>query len=185
MAFPTPFEDRLQRLWAERHIWMDLLDRLPPTLCHFDTWRPNLMAHLSPDGEEETIALDWQCMGLGPAGEIGNLVLTSLMNLEVDAREGKALDMAVWESYLAGLREAGWHGDARAVRFCYTAYPALRWGLVFPLVMILPYAHDAVRRAEAEAKYEQPIEQLLSRWASAFYFLLDWADEARCLADSL
>ena len=94
-------------------------------------------------------------------------------------------DTVVWENYLAGLREAGWQGDARAVRFCYTAYPALRWGLVFPLVMLLPYAHDAERRAEAEAKYEQPIEQLLSRWASAFYFLLDWADEARCLADTL
>lgn len=185
MAFPTPFEDRLQSLWAARHAWMDLLDRLPATLCHFDTWRPNLIARLRPDGQEETVALDWQCMGLGPAGEVGNLALTGLMNLEVDTHEAKELDTAVWESYLAGLREAGWRGEERAVRFCYTAYPALRWGLVFPLVMVLPYAHDAVRRADVEAKYEMPIEQLLTQWAGAFYFLLDWADEARCLADSL
>lgn len=185
MTFPVPFEDRLRRLWAERHTWMDLLDRLPQTLCHFDIWRSNLMARQGPDGQDETVALDWQCMGLGPAGELGNLVMTSLMNLEEDASEAKALDLAVWENYLAGLREAGWRGDARAVRFCYTAYPALRWGLVFPLVTILPYIHDTSRRSEAEAKYGEPFEQLLTQWASAFYFLLDLADEARCLADRL
>ncbi len=184
-AFPIPVTDRLLALWAERKTWMDILDRMPLTVCHFDTWRPNLLATIDPDGQDHTVALDWQCMGLGPAGEVGNLLLTALMTLEVSASEAKALDSAIWEGYLQGLRHAGWAGNPRHVRFCYTAYPALRWGLVFPMLMILPYVLNEEKRAEAEAKYEQSIEELLHQWAGALYFLLDLADEAHALGNGL
>lgn len=184
-AFPVPVANRLLALWAERMTWMDILDRIPLTLCHFDTWRPNLLASIGHDGQDRTVALDWQCMGLGPAGEVGNLLLTSLISLEVKTSEAKSLDTAIWESYLQGLRETGWEGNPCHVRFCYTAYPALRWGLVFPMLMILPYVFSESKRAEAEAKYGQSIEELLSQWAKALYFLLDMADEARRLADTL
>lgn len=184
-AFPVPVTDRLLALWAERREWMDILDRMPLTVCHFDTWRPNLLACVGPDGQDHTVALDWQCMGLGPAGEIGNLLLTALMTLEVPASEGKPLDAALWESYLQGLQDSGWTGDPRKVRFCYTAYPALRWALVFPMLMILPSVLDEEKRAEAEAKHRQPIDALLRQWAGALYILLDLADEAHRLAKEL
>lgn len=184
-AFPVPVAERLMNLWAERMAWIDILDRMPQTLCHFDTWRPNLLAGVGPDGQEQTVALDWQCMGLGPAGEIGNLLLTALMTLEIKAADAKVLDAAIWENYLQGLLEAGWGGDPRHARFCYTAYPALRWGLVFPMLMIVPYVLSESKRAEAEAKYGQPLEELLHQWAGALYFLLDMADEARGLAGTL
>ena len=184
-AFPVPVAERLLDLWAERMVWMDILDQMPLTLCHFDTWRPNLLACSDQDGQDRTVALDWQGMSLGPTGEIGNLLLTALINLEVNASDAKALDTTIWESYLQGLQETGWKGNPRHVRFCYTAYPALRWGLVFPMLMILPYVLSESKRAEAEAKYEQSIEELLRQWADALYFLLDLADEARGLADTL
>jgi hypothetical protein len=184
-AFPVPVVDRLLALWANRTEWMDILDRMPLTLCHFDIWRPNLFTCTGEDGQEQTVVLDWQCAGLGPVGEIGNLLLTSLMNLEMKGADASALDAVIWESYLQGLQEAGWKGDARQVRFCYTAYPALRWGLVFPLLMVLPYVLDESKRTEAEEKYGQSIEELLRQWADALYFLLDLADEARCLASAL
>jgi len=164
---------------------MDILDRMPLTVCHFDTWRPNLLAGRGADGQDHTVALDWQGMGLGPAGEVGNLLLTTLMTLEVPVSEAKALDNAIWEGYLQGLQEAGWTGDPRHVRFCYTAYPALRWGLVFPMLMIVPYVLNEEKRAEAEAKYGQTIADLLRQWADALYFLLDLADEAHTLAKGL
>ncbi len=184
-AFPIPVADRVLSLWAERSSWLDLLDRMPLTVCHFDTWRPNLFTNIDSGKQDRTVALDWQCMGLGPAGEVGNLLLTALITLEVSASEAKDLDSAIWESYLKGLQEAGWEGDPRQVRFCYTAYPALRWGLVFPALMILPYVFNENKRAEAEARYGQSIEELLSRWAGALYFLLDLADEARRIAGEL
>ncbi len=184
-AFPVPVVDRLLRLWADRQEWMDILDRMPITLCHFDIWRPNLLACTNPGGNVQTVALDWQCMGLGPAGEVGNLLLTALMTLEITSLDAKVLDAAIWESYLQGLQESGWNGDPQQVRFCYTAYPALRWGLVFPMLMILPYVLNESKRAEAEAKYGQSIEELLSQWANALYVLLDLGDEARGLAAAL
>lgn len=184
-AFPIPVADRLLELWAQRRAWMDILDRLPQTLCHFDTWRPNLLACSGHDGEDQTVALDWQCMGLGPVGEVGNLLLTSLMTLDVKAGEAKALDTVIWESHLRGLQEAGWAGDPRQVRFCYTAYPTLRWSLVFPMLMIVPYVLDESKRVAAEAKYGLPLAELLRQWASVLYFLLDLGDEAHRLAGTL
>lgn len=184
-AFPVPVTGRLLALWAERSTWMDLLDRMPQTLCHFDVWRPNLLASRDEDGKDRTVALDWQCMGLGPVGEVGNLLLTSLLTLDMKSADAKALDAAIWQSYLQGMQEMGWAGDSRQMRFCYTAYPALRWGLVFPMLMILPYVLNPDKRAEAEAKHGQPLEELLRQWADALYFLLDLADEARDLAGAL
>lgn len=184
-AFPVPVADRLLALWEERNVWMDLLDRMPLTLCHFDTWKPNLLAGIGADGQDTTVTLDWQSVGLGPAGEVGNLLLTALMTLEVNVSEAKALDTAIWEGYLAGLQESGWQGNAQQVRFCYTVYPALRWGLVFPMLMILPYVFSESKRAEAEAKYGRSIEALLREWARALYVLLDLAEEARGLAGIL
>ena len=164
---------------------MDLLDRMPQTLCHFDTWRPNLLACSGSEGQDRTVLLDWQCMGLGPVGEVGNLMLTSLLTLEVKSSDARELDAAIWEGYLEGLRETGWAGDLRQVRFCYTAYPALRWGLVFPMLMILPYVLDESKRSEAELKQGKSIEELLSQWADALALLLAMADEARGIAEAL
>ena len=184
-AFPNPVEERVLQLWSERDLWLSILDRMPHTVCHFDLWRPNMLACRDSDGHERTVALDWQCVGLGPAGEVGNLLVTSLMNLEVDAEDATELDCALWTGYLAGMRKAGWAGDPREVRFCYAAYPVLRWALVFPMLMILPCVLVPDRRAEAETKYGKSIQQLLKEWAGALYFLLDLADEARRLAAEL
>ncbi len=184
-AFHPSTRERLVRFWKERDRWLDLLDTLPQTVCHFDLWRPNLFACGDSEGRDLTVALDWQCIALGPAGEVGNLLATSLMNLEIGSEDARSLDCAVWEGYLAGLRTAGWTGDPRAVRFAYAAYPALRWGAVFPMLMVLPCVLKPSRREEAEAKYGKPIEALLQEWAAALDYILDLAEEARLLADGL
>jgi hypothetical protein len=184
-TFPDGARERLLRFWCDRDTWLEALDTLPTTVCHFDLWRPNLFAGRGADGREQTVALDWQCVALGPAGEVGNLVVTSLMNLEVDVEEARTLDSAVWQGYLKGMRAAGWDGDERAVRFAYAAYPALRWGAVFPMLMILPCVMKQSRRDEAEAKHGLPIEEIMRRWAGALGYVLDLADEARLLADCL
>ena len=79
----------------------------------------------------------------------------------------------------------GWDGNPRHVRFCYTAYPVLRWALVFPMLMILPYVLDESKRSEAELKQGKSIEELLSQWADALALLLAMADEARGIAEAL
>ncbi len=184
-TFQVPLADYLLRLWTERHAWIDLLDRLPQTICHFDVWRPNLFACRDEAGQEQTVAIDWQSIGIGPIGEVGNLLVTALMNREVKPEDARTLDSLVWEGYLQGLQEAEWKGDVRAVRFCYTAYPVLRWSWVFPMLMVLPCALDQTHRAEAEEKYAKPVEELLEQGARVCYFLLDLAEEARGLARSL
>jgi aminoglycoside phosphotransferase (APT) family kinase protein len=64
------------RLWDEQEHFFHLLEQLPQTLCHQDVWRKNLLHRQSPDGKEETVALDWELVGIGVAGEdVGNLYL--------------------------------------------------------------------------------------------------------------
>ena len=53
------------------------------------------------------------------------------------------------------------------------------------MLMIVPYVLDETKRAEAEAKYGLSLEELLHQWAGALYFLLDLAEEARSLANTL
>ena len=61
--------DRFFRLWEERDRFFDALDRLPQTLCHLDSLRPDLFARETEDGDYQTVAVDWAFAGLGAIRE--------------------------------------------------------------------------------------------------------------------
>jgi hypothetical protein len=179
-AVRVPVAEDLQRLWAEREPFLEALDRLPRTLCHFDAWRTNLFARVSPGGQEQTMAIDWAFAGIGAIGEeLSPLVWASLTFFEIELEEARALDPLVFEGYVAGLREAGWRGDVRQARFGYVASAALRYGI--PLLWGLADALDESRHAAVEQQFGRPVEEVLKRHAEGTYLLLDLAEEARGL----
>ena len=176
---PRALEGRLAQLWDERDQFLDALDRLPQTLCHLDVWRPNLLSRVGPNGDQ-TVALDWSYVGIGAVGQdIGNLVPDSLGNFDIGIDQAAAMDRAVFEGYLQGLREQGWAGDARQVRLGYTAAAALGWGLGTPWWLVWP--EDAERQAEIEHHWGRPLEELLAQRALLTGFVLDLAEEAQTL----
>lgn len=179
-AFPVPVAEELQRLWVEREQFLEALDRLPQTLCHFDAWRTNLFARVSPEGQEQTVAIDWAFAGIGAIGEeINPLVWASLSFFEIELEEARALDALIFDGYVAGLREAGWQGDVRQARFGYVASAALRYGI--PVLWGLADALDDSRHAAVEELFGRPMEEVLRRHADRTYLLLDLAEEARGL----
>jgi hypothetical protein len=179
-AFRVPVANDLLRLWAERDRFLDALDRLPRTLCHFDAWRTNLFARASPEGQEQTVAIDWAFVGIGAVGEeINPLVWASLTFFEIEPEEARALDPIVFEEYLAGLREAGWQGDAGQVRFGYAASAALRYGM--PLLWGVAAALDESSHASWEHQFGRPMREIMERMAAVTYLLLNLAEEARGL----
>jgi hypothetical protein len=60
---------KLFKTWEEREIYLDALDRLPQAFCHMDAFRRNLFARRTPEGEDQTVAIDWSYVGCGAVGE--------------------------------------------------------------------------------------------------------------------
>lgn len=173
---PRALEERLSKLWGERHGLLDALDRLPQTLCHLDVWRPNLLSRTGLGGEQ-TVVLDWSYVGFGAIGQdIGNLVPDSLGNFDVGVDQARAMDKVVFAGYLQGMREKGWTGDARQARLGYAASAALGWGLGTPWWLVWPQDKD--RQAQLERQWGRPLEELLAQRATLTGFVLDLAQEA-------
>ncbi len=113
--------------------------------------------------------------------DIGNLVPDSLGNFDVGIDQARAMDHAVFQGYLQGLRDSGWTGDARQARLGYAASAALGWGLGTPWWLVWP--QDRVRQAQIEQQWGRPLEELLAQRGLLTEFVLDLADEARALVD--
>ena len=111
--YPAEVIDTTRQLCKERPLFLEGLHRLPQTLCHQDVFRRNLFAQ-----DDYTLAIDWEMMGIGAAGEdLAGLVSADLALREVDPAQGDALDKVVFSGYMDGLRDIGWQGDADLVRF--------------------------------------------------------------------
>ena len=175
---PEEDSDRFFRLWAERELYLDALDRLPQTLCHFDIFCRNLFARVTTDGDDQTVVIDWTCVGRGPIGaDLNPLVWASIALGGVGLEKMQELEEIVFAGYLEGLREAGWHGDPRGVRLGYTAagvrylFPELgRW-----LAIIL----DESLHAAVEQMAGPPIGEVIDSFARMRRLLFSKLEEAR------
>lgn len=180
-AFPVPVVDRTRRLITEHEAIRRQLARLPRVLCHHDSWSRNLFARRR-DGREETVAVDWATVGPGPIGsDCGMLLATSMFFGDLDPAIVVREEPAVFAAYLAGLREAGWHGDARLARFGSLAVAAYLPGLPAWLTMI----ESEQGRDFIERSWGRPWQETLRRWAEGQYVYLDWADQARAVLNTL
>lgn len=130
--YPSDVCDGIRRLWAERELFLDAIERLPQTFCHLDAFRRNLFVRKGSDGPPQTVAIDWAFAGIGAVGEeIAQLTWASLYFREVDLSNARELEEIVLAGYLEGLRDAGWHGSAQVVQFAYKTTALLRAG--FPV----------------------------------------------------
>ncbi len=183
-VFPPDVARGLFRLWDQREAFLKTLDGLPQTFCHIEAHRRNLFARRVDAGEYQTVLIDWAYVGTGAVGqEIAPLVEESLAFFDVEIEHVRELDGTVFHGYLQGMREAGWRGDPRTLRFGYAAASALHFARGLGLVVsILP---DESRHAWVEQLLGRSMEQYVDRAAEYYRFLLGLADEARSLMDSL
>lgn len=180
--WPRPVVDAILRLWDERNVFCDALEKLPQTFCHGDAIRRNLFACRRKDGAEETVAIDWENAGHYAAGEeVGQTLSVASAFFDVEPSDLPALDEALFGGYLEGLRDAGWRGDPTRVRFAYAAHAALR-NLFNAVGTSVP---DEAGRAGALQNYGHAWEALAERRAAIRPFLLERAAEARDLLGSL
>jgi len=84
-------------------------------------------------------------------------------------------------AYVEGLREAGWRGDERVVRFAYAASTALYVTPMLPLW--LARVADPARREWLERKCRRKASEVVRGWALLLEHSLRLADEAYALVD--
>ena len=176
--FPNDNLQRLLQVQDEWEMFFKAIERLPQTFCHLDAFRRNLFASYSPEGDARTVAIDWAFTGQGAVGEeIAPLVAASLFFFEVDMSDDHELDQVVFQSYLDGLSDAGWHDDPRMVRLGYVVATTLRYTVPFSLSFLI----DESRHAGLEQFFGRSIEEMMVCWSKLTVFQLDLADEAKVL----
>jgi hypothetical protein len=181
---PGDASDRLFRLWEERSLYLDALDRLPQTLCHLDLYRRNLFARQTAHGADQTVAVDWAFVGWGAIGEeLVPLVLASIAFFEIDLDQAQALEEIVFEGYLEGLRDAGWRGDPRQMRLGYTA-ASLRFRFA-ELHRSMGIILDESQHPFSEQAFGRPVEEIADRWGQVGCLVDSLTGEARELMDIL
>jgi hypothetical protein len=175
---PGDASDRLFRLWEERSLYLDALDRLPQTLCHLDLYRRNLFARQTAHGADQTVAVDWAFVGWGAIGEeLVPLVLASIAFFEIELDQAQVLEEIVFEGYLEGLRDAGWRGDPRQVRLGYAA-GSLRFRFA-ELNRTMEILLDESRHPFVEQAFGRSVEEIEDHWAQVGSLVDSLTDEAQ------
>jgi hypothetical protein len=174
--------DRQARLAAQQDYFLGALESLPRTFCHLDAFRGNLLTRISPDGQEETVAVDWSFSGYGVVGQdLYAMAVAPVFFNDADPERLDEVDAVAFEGYLAGLRDAGWFGDPGLARLGYAVAAALRWGTVpYWLMAIDDHLAAVLERASGHS-----LEENLERTARVTRFVLDLGDEARERVDAM
>lgn len=176
-AVPAPPIERLEHLHSMVSPLFDRLEGLPQTFSHLDAWRANIIGARSPSGENRTVALDWSFVGTAPAGqEVAILVGGSHIWLDAEPDDLATMSERAFAAYVEGLREAGWRGDERTVRFAYAASSALYLAPLLPFW--LSRIGDPGRREWIERKCRRDAHEVVRGWALLLDHALGLADEA-------
>lgn len=182
-AFPAVLKDRVMRLWDERDRFFDAIDSLPRTFLHGDAQRRNLFMRKHTDEMYEVAAIDWQICGIGPVGgDLAVLVGSSAFLFEFEPSEIALIESVSFENYLAGLRKAGWDGEANLVRLAYCLQFGMRFG---PSTPTLTARWTRRRLDRIRGLFGREPERFVSEVAVLCEYALDRADEARLLMNRL
>jgi hypothetical protein len=165
-------------------MFYNVLEILPQTFSHFDSQRRNLIIRKGNDERDELVLVDWAICGFGPLGaELYALVGMSGALMEYAPSLLPQFEAAAFPSYMRGLNESGWSGDAEMVRLGYLTWTIVWLGVVFPNFVTLWCTPDF--RSFALQQFGCAEEELCRRWMPVLSYALDCTDEARFLINKL
>ncbi len=177
ITLPMDARDEIMTIWRDRKRFRTALEQLPQTLCHNDAFRRNIL-----HSDEGLVLLDWALAGRGGLGEeLVSLVALALYYGGYTQAYAEQLDQVVFSAYIAGLREAGWRGDAKLARIGFTCGMTLR-GLAGVKQDINPLIDPAQHQGLREVHHRDSLEEIAAFFADVRRFrLIHMAREARRL----
>lgn len=168
-TWPPGLRSGWHRLVAHRKQLLDVMERLPRTRCHLDLWVSNVFRR--PAGE--LVLLDWAFTGDGALGEdLGNYLPDAVLDLFWPAERLPELAEVCVQSFLDGLREAGWRGDPDLVRLAVAAS-------CVKYTWLLPWTLNRAAETRQRAYHQEvDAQRLFQQRGLVFAFLVDWCDQA-------
>jgi hypothetical protein len=126
----------LAALGARLPAVLDQLDRLPQCYAHGDATPQNLLVPASRPGE--LVVIDWGFGSLLPVGfDLGQLLVGLASAGQTALTDLPAIDAAIFDGYLGGLRDEGHDADPDDVRAGYLGGLAARSALcLLPLELL-------------------------------------------------
>lgn len=116
-----------QKMLENIDIALDSLQQLPRVLAHQDLSQMNMLLVKKENNENQLFLIDWQFMSISGVGEdLGKLFGVNLSLGIIPPNEYIKFQTSVFHAYLEGLREMGWSGDERLVRYGFCLSTALR-----------------------------------------------------------
>jgi hypothetical protein len=129
-VYPAEVLDSYARLWRQRHALYNEMAHLPQTFSHMDAFSRNIFVRQRPGEPDDTILIDWSYTGIGAIGEeLVPLVGASVGFLDAPVATIAEMSETALEGYIAGLRDAGWHGDTTELQSTFYAAMGLRYGI--------------------------------------------------------
>jgi hypothetical protein len=161
----APPPDGIARLYSEQHRreltgvanncdqLLAALDSLPKGVAHLDAFSRNVIAR---DGGLALI--DWALVGEAPIGaDVAGLFVITAVHLDVPSGDLAEFEAAVFDGYVAGLRDVGCPVATDDVRTAFAAAVALRFlGFLTRCRPLLVDNPDAIA-----AIVGQPVEDVL------------------------
>src|SRR5262249_33408440 len=146
------------------------VEACPRVLCHLDVWPVNMFER--PDA---LVLADWAFAGDGAlGGDLGNLIPDSLFDGVVRTGDVPGFAEELVGAYLAGLGEAGWHGDPDAVRRAVAAAAAAKYTWLAPRMLGRLAAGQPLRTSFYDP--DSSDEEVLQRRRPVLELLAGWAD---------
>jgi len=175
---------RYEQLWNEREAFFNVLENLPQVFSHFDSQHRNLVIRSNQAGQKELILLDWGQCGIGAIGaELTWLTGFSAALMEWPLTEVAQLDEITFPSYVQGLEESGWSGNADLARLGFTSMFTVY--ISCALLDLLAWWCLPESRSFALQQFNLAEEELYVAWIPLIDYSLERADEARTLMKKL
>lgn len=164
-SLPRQNIGRARALWNGLSGYLQRVEALPRTLCHFDLHPDNLY-----DVGGETVLIDWAFVGVGGLGEdIGALVPDFITDFHFPPSDLPSLFELMVRNYAAGLRSAAvkiTDGEARQM-VAIAAIAKYAW--IIPAVLETATSGRPTMNG-------RPVPEAAGYWGPTGQFLLDLAD---------
>ncbi|MUT67454.1 phosphotransferase [Paenibacillus sp. NEAU-GSW1] len=106
---------------------IDSLQQLPRVLAHQDLSQMNMLLVKKEASESQLVLIDWQFMSISGIGEdLGKLFGVNMSLGIILPDQYIRFQTSLYNAYLEGLRDMGWQGDVRLVRYGFCLSTALR-----------------------------------------------------------